>query len=293
VLWAGKWIIGSITLGAIVITVIVTLILPNVYRAEALLAPNDQDSAGGLSSLAAQYGGLASLAGINLSTGGSDNTALGLEILQSRKFISDFVVRHDILVPLIAADGWDAESGEVLIDPDDYDVTSKKWIRSIRPPKKTIPSLQEAYEDFMDILAVTQDKKTGFVTVSVDHYSPVVARDWVNWLINDLNTTIMRQDVAEAEQAIEYLNTQIENTSLAALQNVFFSLIEEQTKTVMLASVSKEYVFKTIDPAFVPEEKLKPQRSLIVLASTFLAAILSVLLVILMGTGKQSRNSTV
>jgi len=293
VLWAGKWIIGSITLGAIVITVIVTLILPNVYRAEALLAPNDQDSAGGLSSLAAQYGGLASLAGISLSAGGSDNTALGIEILQSRKFISDFVARHKLLVPLVAADGWDAESGEVLIDPDDYDVTSKKWIRSIRPPKKTIPSLQEAYEEFMDILAVSQDKKTGFVTVSVDHYSPVVARDWVSWLINDLNTTIMRQDVAEAEQAIEYLNTQIENTSLAALQNVFFSLIEEQTKTVMLASVSKEYVFKTIDPAFVPEEKLKPQRSLIVLASTFLAAILSLLLVILMGTGKQSRNSTV
>ena len=161
------------------------------------------------------------------------------------------------LVPLVAADGWDAESGEVLIDPGDYDVSGKKWIRSIRPPKKTVPSLQEAYEEFMDILSVSQDKKSGFVTVAVDHYSPVVARDWVSWLVNDLNTTIMRQDVAEAEQAIEYLNKQIENTSLAALQGVFFSLIEEQTKTVMLASVSKEYVFKTIDPAFVPEEKLK------------------------------------
>ena len=55
-LWAGKWLIGGITFAATVIAVIVALILPNIYRAEALLAPNDQEGAGGLSSLAAQYG---------------------------------------------------------------------------------------------------------------------------------------------------------------------------------------------------------------------------------------------
>ena len=58
----------------------------------------------------------------------------------------------------------------------------------------------------------------------------------------------MRQDVAEAEQAITYLNKQIENTSLAELRNVFFRLIEEQTKTIMLANVSQEYLLKTLDP---------------------------------------------
>ncbi len=38
ILWAGKWLIGGITFGATVIAVIVALLLPNVYRAEALLA---------------------------------------------------------------------------------------------------------------------------------------------------------------------------------------------------------------------------------------------------------------
>ena len=81
VLWAGKWLIGGITFAAAAIAVVVALMLPNIYRAEALLAPNDQQGAGSLSSLAAQYGGLASLAGINLSTGSADKTALGLEVL--------------------------------------------------------------------------------------------------------------------------------------------------------------------------------------------------------------------
>ena len=279
VLWRGKWLIGGITSAATVIAVIVALMLPNIYRAEALLAPTDQAGAGGLSALAAQYGGLASLAGINIGSGVGDKTALGLEILKSRKFISEFIEGHDILVPLMAAKGWDDETGNLRIDSDDYDVTSGKWVRDVRQPKKTIPTYQEAYEEFMDILSVSQDKKTGFVTVSVEHYSPTIAKQWVDWLIDDLNSSIMREDVAEAEQAIEYLKKQIESTSLADLQNVFFKLIEEQTKTVMLAKVSSEYLLKTLDPAIAPEKKAKPKRSLIVILSVFLSSFLAVALV--------------
>ena len=280
VLWAGKWLIGGITFAATVIAVIVALKLPNIYRAEALLAPNQDEGAGALSARAAQYGGLASLAGINLGRGSSDKTALGLEILQSRKFISEFIERHDILVPLVAAKGWVAETGELIIDPDVYDVTAEKWMRDVSPPKKTIPSFQEAHKEFMDVLSVIQDKKSGFVTVAVAHYSPVVARQWVDWLIEDLNSSIMRQDVAEAEQAIEYLNKQIESTSLADLQNMFFRLIEEQTKTVMLAKVSNEYLLKTLDPAVAPEEKIKPNRALIVILGNAFGVFIGIVFVV-------------
>jgi LPS O-antigen subunit length determinant protein (WzzB/FepE family) len=69
VLWAGKWLISGITLTVAVIAVIVTLMMPNIYRAEALLAPNEQGSAGGLSALAARYGNLSNLAGIDIGGG--------------------------------------------------------------------------------------------------------------------------------------------------------------------------------------------------------------------------------
>ncbi|MCH8136868.1 MAG: LPS O-antigen length regulator [Proteobacteria bacterium] len=282
VLWAGKWLIGGITFAVTVIAVIVALMLPNVYRAEALLAPNQEDGAGGLSALAAQYGGLASLAGINLGSGSSDKIALGLEILKSRKFISNFIQRHDILVPLMAATGWDLETGELKIDSDIYDVSAKKWVRDVKPPRKTIPSLQEAYKVFSEgILSVDQDKKTGFVTIAVEHYSPAIAKQWVDWLVQDINTTVMRREVDEAEQAIEYLNKQIASTSLADLRNVFFRLIEEQIKTVMLAKVSSEYMFRTIDPAVVPEIKAKPKRALIAILGLFLGGMVGVIVVLL------------
>jgi uncharacterized protein involved in exopolysaccharide biosynthesis len=275
-IWDGKWLIGGITFAAAVIAVIVALMLPNIYRAEVLLAPNHQGGAGGLSALADQFGGLASLAGINIDDGSSDKTAIGLRILKSRKFISEYIERHDILVPLMASTGWDSETGEIEINPDAFDVLSGTWIRDVRPPKKTIPSLQEAYKKFMKILSVSQDNQSGFVTVSVEHYSPGVAKQWVDWLIDDLNQSTMRRDVADAEQAIEYLNQQIDKTPLADLKNVFFGLIEEQTKTVMLAEVSDEYLLKTLDPAVVPELKAGPKRSMIVLVVTFLGGFLGI-----------------
>ena len=286
IVWAGKWLISGTTFVAAVISIIVALMMPNIYRADALLASNDQEGAGALSALAAQYGGLASLAGINLNVGKTDKTVLGLEVLKSRKFISEFIERHELLVPLIAAHGWDTETGDLKIDAHDYDVTAKRWVRDVSPPKKTIPSLQEAYEVFIEILTVSTDKKSGLVTVAVEFYSPTMAKQWVDWLVDDLNAFIMQQDVTEAEQAIEYLNGQIANTSLAELQNVFFRLIEEQTKTVMLAEVSNEYLLKTLDPAIAPEKKARPKRALIAILGTLLGGMLGVMVVFV-------RNGTV
>ena len=277
VLWAGKWLIGGISFAAAMIAVAFALSLPNIYRAEALLAPNDSQGTGGLSALAAQYGGLASLAGINLGSGSADKTAFGLEVLKSRKFVAGFIERHDILVPLMAVEDWDAESGELKIDPRVYDLATDRWVRDARPPRKAMPSLQEAHKAFMAILSVSQDKKSGFVSIAVEHYSPTVAKQWVDWLVGDINFSIMQRDVAEAEQAIAYLNEQIESTSLADLQNVFFKLIEEQTKIVMLAKVSPEYMLRTLDPAVIPEIKSQPDRALICILWTLLGGILSVL----------------
>ena len=136
VLWAGKWLIGGITLAVAVIAVIIALMLPNIYRAEALLAPNDQEGAGKLSALAAQYGGLASLTGINLNGGQVIKPPLGLEVLKSRIFISEFIDRRGILVSLMAVKGWNSETDELEIDPNIYDVAAEKWVRAaIRPER--------------------------------------------------------------------------------------------------------------------------------------------------------------
>ena len=279
VLWGGKWLISAVTGLAAAISVVVALSLPNIYTASALLAPAES-SGGGLSGLMKQYGGLASLAGVSLPGGEEGSRAqLGMQLMKSRAFIGDFVERRDILPELMAVESWDAGSGKIIFDPDDYEADTATWIRDVDPPKQPKPSLLEAHEEFMNILGVSEDKQTGYVTVSVDHQSPVIAAQWINWLIEDVNAAVKAQDVEEAQKSIEYLKQQVANTSLADLQAMFFELIQSQTETVMLAEVRPEYVFKTIDPAVIPEEKSKPSRALICVLGTLLGGMLGVVIV--------------
>jgi uncharacterized protein involved in exopolysaccharide biosynthesis len=281
VLWSGKWLISAITGAAAVISVLVALSLPNIYTASALLAPAES-SGGGLSGLMKQYGGLASLAGVSLPGGEEGSRAqLGMQLMKSRSFIGDFVERHDILPELMAVESWNPGSGDLVFDSEAYDAASKTWIRDVEPPKLQAPSTQEAHKAFLELLGVSQDKQTGYVTISIEHHSPAVAAQWVNWLVEDINAVVKAQDVDEATKSIEYLTQQIANTSLADLQTMFFELIQSQTETVMLAEVRPEYVFKTIDPAVVPEEKSKPSRALICVLGTLLGGMLSVVIVLI------------
>nr|WP_026301368.1 Wzz/FepE/Etk N-terminal domain-containing protein [Colwellia piezophila] len=281
-IWAGKFTIIIISMIFAVASVFFALSQPNIYKASAILAPASSDGgAGGLAAMAGQLGGLASMAGINLGGGGGvDKTALALEILKSRSFIEKFITKHDLLVPLMAAKNWDMATNTLILDEDLYNQANNKWIREVKAPKRAEPSSWEAYQDFSKLVTVNQDKTTSMVNIDIAFYSPTIAKQWLTWLVKDINEFMRVQDQEEAQASIDYLTNQLANIKIATMETVFYQLIEEQTKNMMLTMVKKEYVLKTIDPAQVPDEKSGPKRALIVVLGTMLGGILSVLIVL-------------
>ncbi|TOO02663.1 LPS O-antigen length regulator, partial [Vibrio parahaemolyticus] len=79
------------------------------------------------------------------------------------------------------------------------------------------------------------------------------------WLIEDINKVMRERTIAETSQNLEYLNTQLRKTAVADMQSTFYKLIEEQTKSLMLAEVQEEFIFKIVDPAIAPETKESPR----------------------------------
>ncbi|MFB2684868.1 Wzz/FepE/Etk N-terminal domain-containing protein [Shewanella mangrovisoli] len=281
VIWKGKWLIIAITTVFAIASVVFAVLQPNIYKSEALLAPASEEQGGGLSALASQFSGLASLAGVNLGAKGStDKTQLAVEVLKSRQFTSEFIRKHNILANLMAAKKWDRDADKIIYDPELYNEQTNIWVRDVEPPFKPEPSMQEAYKEFSKIIVVNKDKESGMVTISVEHLSPTVAQQWVTWLIQDINKVMKERDVAEAHRSTEFLNKQIALTNVADIKTVLYKLIEEQAKTIMFAEVRDEYVFKTIDPALAPEEKAKPKRALICVLGTMLGVMLGVMLVL-------------
>ena len=282
VIWQGKWLIIAVTAVFAIGSVIFAIMQPNIYKSEALLAPATEEQDGGLSALAGQFGGLASMAGINLGGGGGvDKTQMAIEVMKSRQFTSEFIQQHNLLPDLMAIKKWNMADNSISYNDEIYDASSKKWLREVKAPFKPEPSMQEAFKEFKKIVAVNAAKDTGMVTVSVEHISPAIAQQWVTWLIEDINKVMKERDVAEANRSSEFLTKQIALTNVADIRSILYKLIEEQAKTIMFAEVRDEYVFKTIDPALVLEEKLKPKRALIVIFCTVFGGILGVMLVLI------------
>ncbi len=281
VIWQGKWLIIAITTLFAVASVFYAINQPNIYKSEALLAPAEQEGGGGLSALAGQFGGLASLAGVNLGGGSSNKAQLAIEVLKSRQFTSDFIQKHNILPDLMAAKTWNMQTNTIVYDNEIYDAENNKWVREVKAPFEPKPSMQEAYKEFSKIISASTDKETGMVKISIEHVSPYVAQQWVDWLIKDINQTMKQRDVLEALKSTDFLTQQLEQTKIADIRAVLYKLVEEQTKTIMFAKVRDEYVFKTIDAALVPEEKFKPKRALIAILGTMLGGMLSVMIVLI------------
>lgn len=280
-IWRAKfWLMGLSFLVAVAMA-FYSLTLPNIYRSETLVSPVTEAAGGKLSSLAGQFGGIASLAGINLGSKDSNKTSIALQKLKSREFFFNFARKYDVLLPLMAAKSWDPETNTLILDSDIYDQQSDKWVRQVRHPRQSKPSLLEAHETFLENLTVNQDKESGMIKIMFDHVSPVIARDWVTALVAAINDEMRQADINEAQSGIAYLEQQIAQTKISEIQTVLYQLIEEQTKTLMLTNVKPEYVFETIDPAIVPEMKLKPARALMVIGAAALTGILGIGIVLI------------
>jgi LPS O-antigen subunit length determinant protein (WzzB/FepE family) len=120
-----------------------------------------------------------------------------------------------------------------------------------------------------------------------------VAKEWAEKLVHDINEHMREQDVKEAEARIAYLEGKLQETNIAGMQQVFYQLIESETRTVMLANAQDEYIFKTVDPAVVPQEKSEPKRALIAVVATMLGGMLGVFTVFIIAfisSGKEDKQ---
>jgi len=278
VLWAGKKVIVAITGLFAAAAVVYALSIANEYKASIVIAPAQQEG-GGLSGALGQLGGLASLAGVSLGGGGGSEAAVAQEIMQSWGFVEQFIVNNELEVEVFAAEGWNKTSNVLTIDSDLYDKDSNKWLID-EDGQLRAPTSWELYEAFSKRLSVSEDKKSGLTSVSIEYFSPIVAKNWVDLYVAAINEHMRQRKLSQVNSNIEYLQAQIEKTSIAEMREVFYQIIEEQVKNKMLAEASPEYAFVTVSPSMVPEEKSKPKRALMCILGTLLGGLLSVLYVL-------------
>jgi hypothetical protein len=201
--------------------------------------------------------------------------------MKSWSYIEGFIADNNIAVEVYAAEGWNKSSNTLAIDDDIYDTTQQSWlVEDDDTGELRRPTSWELFEEFQEKLSVSEDKKSGLVSVSIEYYSPQIAKQWVDMYVESINRFMQQRQIDKVTRNINYLQEQIEKTAIAEMQEVFYTIIEEQTKNKMLAEASPDYVFVAVGPSMVPELKSQPK--------TLLGGMLSVLMVLIMQYAKKS-----
>tara|TARA_Y100000590_G_scaffold469927_1_gene660742 strand:- start:2324 stop:3244 length:921 start_codon:yes stop_codon:yes gene_type:complete len=266
-LWNQKMLIIKMTACAAVLSVIFSLILTNYYESESLLVATDSQDAGGVSQLA----GLASIAGIGIDSSG-DSVIEIIELIRSRDFVKHLISFEGVLAGIMAAESYDVGSRELFFN-NNYNPETKNW--------SSKPSYLQAHKKYRDkILTISQSKRTGVVSIKIEHISPIFAKELLELIIREANSLKRNKDLQVSSEALSYLKQELSNTSLVEIRESINTLIEAQLERQMMAKINEDYVLNEIEPPYIPDRKSRPHRAQICILGTLLGGILSVVFVI-------------
>jgi uncharacterized protein involved in exopolysaccharide biosynthesis len=259
--WSHKWTVMVVTTVFVAMGLAYAFTAKEIFRAEVLLKPVDTKSAPGMLGALGGLGGLASLAGINIGTG---NTAEPIAVLSSREFTAAFLEDQNLL-PVLFPSKWDS--------------ANRRWKAATF--SRSVPDVRDGVRYFdKNVRTVREDKKTGFVTMSIEWTDPNVAATWANLLVERVNERMRNRALAESELNVAYLKQELASSNIVSLQQSIGHVLESELQKLMLAKATKEYSFKIIDHAVAPKWRSSPYRALIVGASFILGIASSIFFIV-------------
>ncbi len=266
--WKSISIVTVFVTGA---AVVYALLEPEVYKAEVLLAPVEEEKSQ-ISSALGQFGGLASLAGIPIPADANKEQVLAT--LRSRKFIQHYIEEKKLL-PVLFEEQWDS--------------ANEQWIvESGNEP----PTAEKTHLVFSKIMDVSEDKKTGLVTLSITWKDPEIAAEWANDLVRRLNEELQSKAIRNSQKRIGYIEKELAKTMVKDMKEVLYRLLESEEQKAMLANVNEEFALEVIDPAVSPEHPEKLNRTLIVALGVICGLFLGTFIVFLLAFLRKILNPT-
>jgi uncharacterized protein involved in exopolysaccharide biosynthesis len=172
-----KRMIAAITLGVAVAAVVVSFLLPPVFRAETRILPPRQGSSGMASQLMDQLGGVAGILGGALPV--KNPNELYVEMLRSRTVLDRIVDRFGLMKT--------------------YDVKYR----------------EEARKRLLRAFRAQEEKKSGIVLVTIEDRDPIKAADMANAFVEELKALSSGLAVTEAAQRRLFFEEQLKDTKAA------------------------------------------------------------------------------
>ena len=237
-------IILVVTILFTVLSIFYALYLPEVYKAETLLAPVQEEQSGGSSTIG-QFGGLAAMAGITIPS--NSNVERVFATLKSRVFLKNYISNKGLL-PVLFDKLWDESTSSWKLADNQIE-----------------PTLNDGFFLIEGAIDIDKDTESGLITLSLSWTNPEVLAGWTNDLVKELNERLRQKAITVSKKKVGYLEQELAKTTLKDMRNVLYSLLESEKQKAMLANVNEDFALEVIDPAVTPIFRVKPNRKLIVI----------------------------
>jgi len=279
IIWQSKKLIILVGAFSAIVGIIYSLSLPNIFMSVAKLGPTESYQNSGSQLNSSGLGGLAALAGINISSTSSTITKvqIAIETANSKDFYKYHAKKRNLLPTLLFVEGFDSTTKEILYDDINYKASTNEWPNGQ-------PSIDSGYEIFHTNFLISQDRRTGVISMSMKSYYPELSKIMLDNAIYDLNEYLKEKDSKEAEAAFSYLTNQIALAGSPDMKRGLVSLALQKSSILMLSEIAEQYALSYIDSADIPIKKASPRRSVIVMLFGVLGGILGILISVLLST---------
>jgi len=136
--------------------------------------------------------------------------------------------------------------------------------------------LWEAMRTLEKMMMIKYVQKDNIIELSVQYKNPEKAADMVNYTLKELNEYMCSEAKRVADTNRRYLESQVDKVSDPYVKAKIYGLIAQQIETSMLAEAKENFAFKVLDPPKVPDKRVKPKRTQMVLISFVVALFASV-----------------
>jgi uncharacterized protein involved in exopolysaccharide biosynthesis len=263
VLLKHKWLIFGIVFATGVAAVIISLILPNIYRSEATIIPRQQEKTPGATALSA-FGGLRGFAGEIIGLGEGGDVEKFEVIVKSRELTRRVVEKYN-LMPELFEDKWNP--------------LKKAWIEN------SAPTIQDAYKRIMGkMLSVSRERKSEILTIQFEHEDPRLAKIMVEHYLAQLSESLREETLRDAAENKRFLKQQMDKTADVLLKVKISDLLAKEIEKETFAMAQKYYSFIVVDPPIASDldKKVRPKRALICILSVTVGGLFAIFLTFLL-----------
>lgn len=249
---------------------------PPVYTVTLQITPvvTDQSPASG------RFGGLASLAGINIGQNqNSMNFDLYLAGLKGRAAADELARQPGILRTMFAGE-WDDTQHTWRQPQSRFGFIRKSigWFLGYRAIPWTPPNGAQVQQVLAGMIDVYKPLNSPIATVTLRTNNPEWGRQLLWALHHAVDDALRKKTMARATDSINYLNKELATVTVSDYREALISTLSDQEKIRMAASAKDSFAAEPVEPPAAPNGPTSPNPMSIIFGALVVGAIFATLL---------------